>query len=366
MILSFPLLGACTVRLEGNAADPVGWLMALICFFMYGVGTLLSGSPYLALVRDSAPKEKQGLAIGIVEVVLISFFPISAIGFGRMLENYDPGLFLRLVLFVTVVAGFFWFFAVVGTEKVNRQSGVLPIPAKSVNLRQTLSWIWADGRTRLFFLFLFVATFSAWIQDSVLEPFGADVFGMEVSQTTRLTAYWGTATVLVLLVSFYIWRERRPEDQKPVTRAGLVLMGVGMALVVFSAIAGRQTLFLAGLVLFGTGFGFYTFGGLSLMAAMSPAPNSGAYLGLWTVAILVSKGSGTFTGGLVRDIILASNSSYNLAYAVVFALSTLGLFAAAWLAGGLDVKGFAQEEGLLLEVMDPNPEGDHPSGRPQE
>jgi BCD family chlorophyll transporter-like MFS transporter len=61
---------------------------------------LLSGSPYLALVRDSAPKEKQGIAIGIVETMLITLFPIVAIGFSRLLTSYDPALFWRLILIV--------------------------------------------------------------------------------------------------------------------------------------------------------------------------------------------------------------------------------------------------------------------------
>ena len=39
------------------------------------------------------------------------------------------------------------------------------------------------------------------------------------------------------------------------------------------------------------------------MVVMSPDPNSGAYLGLWTVAILVSKGQ-TCVGGetIIADL----------------------------------------------------------------
>jgi BCD family chlorophyll transporter-like MFS transporter len=345
MLLSFPLLGASTVMLEQDTGALIAWSILIVSFLMYGLGTLLSGSPYLALVRDSAPPAKQGIAIGIVETALITLFPIVAIGFSRMLTRYDPALFWRLILFVMVVGGFFWYFSVAGAEKENRRWTLTREVEGKVDLGKTFQMIWADGRTRIFFLFLFMATFSAWMQDNVLEPFGADVFDWRVEQTTRLTGYWGTATVVVLIASFVIWRNRRPEEGSGVTKAGLAIMALGMALLFASAFAGNTSIFLTGLVIFGAGFGLYTFGGLSLMAVMSPDPHSGAYLGLWTVAILVSKGLGTFMGGVIRDVFLAAGAQAWLAYGAIFALSAVGLLAAAGILSRLDVVSFARDTG---------------------
>lgn len=345
MLLAIPLLGASTVMLGENTSDPLAWLVAFACFLLYGLGTLVSGSPYLALVRDSAPKSKQGIAIGIVETVLIALFPIVAIVFSRMLTIYNPALFWRLILFVMVVGGFFWWFSVSGAEKRNRRYGVGPEASSRIKLRETFEQIWDDGRTRLFFLFLFVSTFSAWLQDNILEPAAADIFGWQVDQTTRLTGYWGTATVIVLVASFIIWRNRRPEELSGITRTGLVIMALGMLTLVGSTYLLNTSLLLLGLIIFGAGFGFYTFGGLSLMAVMSPDPNAGAYLGLWTVAILVSKGLGTFMGGVVRDLLLAVQNSPAVAYGAVFALSAAGLLLAALIISRLDAIGFARETG---------------------
>lgn len=347
MLITFPILGASTVRLEQDTGDPLAWSMLLLCFVAYGLGTLISGSPYLALVRDSAPKSKQGIAIGIVETVLIAMFPIAAIGFGAMLASYDPAMFWRLILFVILVGGFFWWFSVFGAERANRGYGVGPADSKRIDLRVTFGRIWGDGRTRRFFLFLFAATFSAWLQDNILEPYGADVFGWDVGETTRLTGYWGTATVLVLVASFFIWRKRRPETLSGVTRVGLLIMALGMALVMVSAFGPAPSMFLSGLVVFGAGFGLYTFGGLSLMAVMSPDPHSGAYLGLWTVAILVSKGSGTFMGGVIRDVMLFVQEDAALSYAVGFGLSAAGLVVAALILTGVDIIGFARDSSRL-------------------
>jgi BCD family chlorophyll transporter-like MFS transporter len=125
-------------------------------------------------------------------------------------------------------------------------------------------------------------------------------------------------------------------------------MGLGMLLVGVSAFAEQEPLFLSALVIFGAGFGFYTFGGLSLMAAMSPDPNAGAYLGLWTVAILVSKGLGTFMGGLIRDVVLAFNDGFPLAYGIPCLIAGLGLWTAVIVLRGIDIPAFVQEAAAEL------------------
>ena len=343
MVLSFPILGAATVMFEEDTSNSLAWITAALCFLLYGFGTLFSGSPYLALVRDSAPRERQGIAIGIVETVLIILFPVVAIGFGRMLETYDSALFWRLLLFVIVVGGFFWWFGVAGAERTNRRNGIAPKPSKRIELKATMQRIWNDRSTRLFFAVLFIATFSAWMQEGILEPFGADVFDMNIENTTRLTAWWGTATVVVLLVALFLRRTHSPEEQVGPTRAGLIVMALGMVILVVSALSVQLGTFRIGLLVFGGGFGLYSFGGFNLMAAMSPAPDSGAYLGLWTIAVLVSRGVGTFVGGVFRDLFLALNLSEGISYGLVFAFSAVGLLIAAFVVTGVDAVSFARE-----------------------
>ncbi len=343
LLLSLPLLGAGTIMLEQDTTNPAGWLVVILCFSLYSIGIVASGSPYLALVRDSAPESKQGVAIGIVETVMITMFPIAAIVFSRMLVTYDPALFWRLVLFVMAVAGFFWAFSVAGAEKANRRWLAVREVSQRVDLGKSFRMIWGDDRTRRFFLLLSVATFSAWMQDNVLEPFGAEVFGLDVQGTTRLTSYWGTATVVVLVASIIIWRKRRPEEQSKPSTIGLLIMATGMGMVAGSALFVSTSIFYSGLIVFGAGFGLYTFGGLSLMVAMSPDPHSGAYLGLWTVAILMSKGLGTLTGGIIRDVMLALGSTAEAAYGSIFAISAAGLIIAAVLVTRIDVIGFVRD-----------------------
>jgi BCD family chlorophyll transporter-like MFS transporter len=181
------------------------------------------------------------------------------------------------------------------------------------------------------------------MQEGVLEPYGAELFHMNVEQTTRLTAWWGTATILVLVIAFAIRHSQPPEQQAGAATLGLITMAAGMVVLVGSALGIREGLFKIGLVIFGFGFGFYSFGGFNLMAAMSPAPNSGAYLGLWTIAVLVSRGVGTFAGGLLRDLFLAFDLTLGLTYGLIFTLSAIGLLLAARIVSSLDIIDFVSE-----------------------
>ncbi|MBK6713146.1 MAG: MFS transporter [Chloroflexi bacterium] len=124
MVLSLPLLGLSLMRLGVVTTDVLGWLLALASSLMYGIGTLVSGSPFLALVRDAAPPEKQGLAISTVETVLIIFFAIAGIGFSVWMDVYSAPVFWEMVITTMAVGGFFWFFAIAGAEKRQKKGDV--------------------------------------------------------------------------------------------------------------------------------------------------------------------------------------------------------------------------------------------------
>ena len=347
MVLSLPLLGLSLMRLEVVQSDVLGWSFAALSSLMYGIGTLISGSPFLALVRDSAPKARQGLAISVAETMLIIFFAITGILFSFWMREYDPVVFWEIVLATMAIGGFFWIFSIFGAEK---RTGIAPVQAKlPPKLRDTLSRIWQDRRTRAFFFFLSLATLSAWAQDAILEPFGADVFDLPIERTTRLNSYWQTATVITLVGGAYMWRKRPSHKQKSISIGGLIIMALGMLLLALTSFVSQVHMLELSLLVFGAGFGVYTFGGVSLMAVMASDKEAGAYLGLWSISILVSKGLGTFFGGALRDILflnlaLPATSSY----AVVFALETVGLLGAVLILWRLDVAGFARDMGRMV------------------
>ena len=228
--------------------------------------------------------------------------------------------------------------------------------ASNSDLRGTIWRIWQDQpHAPLFCLSCHLATFSAWAQDAVLEPFGAEVLHLPLEQTTRFNSYWQAATVVTLVGGAYLWRKRPPEQQRRITSSGLLVMALGMGLLGLTAVSFRsRRLVEIALLLFGAGFGVYTFGGLSLMAVMSSDKAAGAYLGLWTISVVVFKGLGTFAGGALRDLFLAwaEYVGNGWGYGLIFWLEGVGLIAAVLILTRVDVLGFAREMGRLFSRTD--------------
>lgn len=323
-------LGLIGISLDwfGRGKAVSGWLILIAGFISYGVGGLISGSPFLALVRDSAPTEKRGMAIATVEAVLIACFPLATLGFGLLMEHYELHLFWRLTGLTAAVGGIGWLLSIVGVERQVQQElravgemqvrGVRPIGAR-------MRTLFSDRRMIRFFLFLSVAAAAAWLQEAILEPFGAEVLDLSLGQTTRLNTVWLAPTILLLVVSMTLYRNRPPERQVGIAGAGLCIMALGMALLSAAAFAQLGFLVVPALITYGTGFGMYTFGGLSLMAAMTTDAEAGAQLGLWTVAQVVFRGVGIAAGGVIRDLGLVLSGQPTIAYGMVFAIAAAGI-----------------------------------------
>ena len=330
MMAGLGLIGVSLAWFGRGQAVP-GWLILVVGFLSYGVGGLISGSPFLALVRHSAPPEHQGMAIAIVETVLIACFPLAALGFGLLMEHYELRLFWRLTALTAGTGGLFWLLSIAGVERrvqdELRAAGE-PLQPHERPLGQRLRAMLGDRSKLRFFLFLSVAAAAAWLQEAILEPFGAEVLRLSLGQTTRLNAVWLVPTLLTLVASMALWRNRPPQRQGGIAGAGLCCMAAGMALLAAAAFAQAGVLVIPALIAYGAGFDVYTFGGLSLMAAMTTDREAGAQLGLWTIAQVVFRGVGIGAGGLIRDVGLALGSQPPVAYGVVFTVSSAGIAAA--------------------------------------
>ncbi len=343
MVMSLPCIALSLDFFTGTRMPPIGWTLAAIGFTAYGFGGLLSGSPFIALVRDSTPYEKRGMAMTMVETFMIACFPLAAIFFGSMMEHYSSERFWLLTFITMSVGGFFWFFSTLGIERTVAGYRVTDSSLWDAGLRDSVRKALQNSNTRIFFVFLAVAALSAWMQDAILEPFGADVFEYSAGQTTRFSAYWMTATLLVLIISSLLLRRRRPESLSGVASLGLAIMSTGMAGLAVSAWLKHPECVTGSLVLFGIGFGIYTFAGLNLMMVMTTDSNAGLLLGLWTIAQVVARGVGISLGGILRDVFGLWFHSIPAAYAAVFGLQALGLFAAILLLQRIDLRRFAHQ-----------------------
>jgi BCD family chlorophyll transporter-like MFS transporter len=326
MLVSLPLLPLSTGFIVDDRGSPLGWGLAIAAFLLYGVGTLLSGAPFLALVHDSAPYQKRGQALSIVQFMLVVSFAFIPVIYGRVMPSYDQATFWRLVVIAMIGAATFWFTSIWGEERRSRRAnGAAEAGERAVPLRVSLRAIWADPRARRYAVFLGASAFFAFMQDAVLEPFGGDVFGLPAGETTRFNAYWGTGVLFAMIGTYALTRRRSPERQVPTTALGLVLLALPIALLGIASLGEALPWVRPTLILFGLGFGVYTVGGVSLLMAMSRESQAASYLALWSMIQLVLRGAGIASGGLLRDLALRLTGEYSSAYGAVFLIEAVGL-----------------------------------------
>jgi len=343
MLIAVILLPISTLRLSLDPGDAIGWLTAALVFVLYGLGTAISGGPFLALIHDRTPAAKRGIAISIAQIILLTGFAVSPILFARLLPSYSPEKFQSLAIGAGIAAGLIWLVSILGEERRGQaREKSLAAPSRP-SMRETLRLMWGDARARGFFLFLALGAIASFAQDAVLEPFGGDVFGMDLQQTTRFTAYFGGGVLAAMIVTSILTRRRRPEEQARPASIGLTVMIVGLALLAIAGLSAAKWLVTPALIVFGLGFGVYTVGGVSLLMAMTADARAGAYLGLWTMTQLVSRGIGIGLGGVVRDVSLSLTGSITAAYASVFILEAIGLAVCIGILARLDVIGFARD-----------------------
>ncbi len=343
MLISLPLLPVSVAILVQEAGSAAGWGLTLVSFVLFGSGTLISGPPFLALVHDSVPYPRRGQAVSIVQFVLVASFAVLPLTFARLLPTYEPAAFARLVGVVMAGAGLVWFGSIWREERAPLDAA----PSAAPDLRRVFAGIWSDLRARRYALFLGASAVFAFMQDAVLEPFGGDVFGLSVGETTRFNAYWGSGVLVGMLLTMWLTRRRRPERQAHTTGWGLLLLALPLLALGASSAVHNLSPVRPLLILFGLGFGIFTVGGVSLLMAMSVEGRAGAYLGLWSVIQLVGRGAGIAAGGLLRDVALAVTGNFAGAYAAVFCLEALGALACIWLLKWVDVSGFAGERGQV-------------------
>jgi BCD family chlorophyll transporter-like MFS transporter len=263
--------------------------------------------------------------------VLLSGFAVAGILYSRLMPEYSPAAFRELVTFTMGVSALAWFFSVWREERAI--SGAEASDPQASGFGDLVRTMLAKPNARDFFWLLSAGAIAAFAQDAILEPFGGDLFGLSVGETTRFNAYYYSGVLLTMMVGSALTRQWPPQKFTGVTAGGLVAIAATLGLLAAAALGRVESLLVPGLFLFGIASGIYTVGGLSLMIAMTDERHAGAYLGLWSMAQLVFRGVGIALGGLVLDVVRNLTGSPEWGYASVFLMEIIAaLVALAFLA----------------------------------
>lgn len=345
MALSTLLLGYATAELvrraSSESAGPTPaalWIALVISFLLFSLGGAISGSTFLALIYDRAAEHQRGRAVGLVWTFLLLGFTIGGIFFSIMLPHdesagaiaFSADSVLTLFIVTAALLTLIWFLSLLGEERRTRGSA-LSKDEDTSSLRRDLGLVWRSRRMRFFLFYLTMSMAFAFLQDTVLEPFAGQVFGMDAHITNRFAAYWGGMAILGSFASLYLLRRSAAFNHGNMSQAGVIVLMLAYVVFAISSLAEVRPLVTPGLILLGIGLGIWNIGTLGLMMDLSPAGRAGAFLGFWTLCVTFARGAGVAGGGIARDLVLALSGEYAVAYGAVFCLGFLGL-AGAWIA----------------------------------
>ncbi|HCF30694.1 MAG TPA: MFS transporter [Cyanobacteria bacterium UBA11049] len=354
----------------GNSLSDRGWTIATYgwvallagIFALYGLTLSSSSTPFAALLVDVSDEDNRSKLVGIVWSMLMVGIVIGAIVSSKLLPAattcqetintvsiYSQPEQLaalrssinRLFFILPAVVFGLAVLSTFGVEKKYSRyasRSALVDREDKITLSRALKVLTASRQTGLFFTFLLVMTISLFMQEAVMEPYGGEVFGMCVSETTRLNAFWGTGTLIGISSTGFLIVPRLGKQKT--AQLGCLTVAISLGLVILSGFSANPRLLQGALVLFGLASGVTTTGAISLMLDLTAAETAGTFIGAWGLAQALARALATVSGGAVLDLGKQVFSMPVLSYGLVFALQALGMLLAIGLLNRVDVTEF--------------------------
>jgi len=317
---------------------PLGLLAGLFAFGAWGMGYNLSAVSYLSLASELSGENGRGKTIATMWFMMITSIIVTAIGLSRMVDPYTPEALIRAFGYVAASALILGLLGLIRLEP--RSSGSSSTDSENYTVKQMTSAITANPVARVFFIYLLLLLAAILGQDVLLEPFGAEAFGMTVTQTTRITSIWGTFVLLAIIVAGFL--EGRV-SKRLVAQLGNTGALLGFVVIVISGIFINKSVFYTGVTLLGIGTGLSTVANLSLMFDLTVPGMVGLYMGAWGFSNALSRLTGSILGGVVRDVVTQATGVALSGYLVVFGIEALMLLIAAIMLYRIDVKAFQKQ-----------------------
>ena len=317
---------------------PLGLLAGLLAFGAWGMGYNLSAVSYLSLASELSGEKERGRTIATMWFMMITSIIVTAIALSRMVDPYTPAALIRAFGYVSGSALILGLLGLIRLEP--RSSGISSTTSEAYTIKQMTAAITANPVARIFFIYLLLLLAAILGQDVLLEPFGAQAFGMSVRETTSITSVWGTFVLLAIIVAGFL--EGRL-SKRLVAQLGNTGALLGFVVIVLSGIFISKTVFYTGVTLLGIGTGLSTVANLSLMFDLTVPGMVGLYIGAWGFSNALSRLTGSVLGGVVRDVVTQLTGAALSGYLVVFSIEALMLLIAAFMLYRIDVNAFQKQ-----------------------
>ena len=293
-IMPFALLGLSEPREGYLWVIRFGAAMAFLCV---GAGMQITQTAGLALASDVSPADKRPRVVALMYAMQLMGLILGSAALSMLLSDFSPQKLIQVVQGCAVLVVALNLVSLWKQEARSSRRGQREPDGFSQQWRMLMAlpkmrrFLWTVG--------LGTAAFS--MQDIVLEPYGAQVLGLDVSLTSALTALTSTGALLAFALSARFMS--RGMDACRLAALGALIGLPAFACVIFSAPFHSTWLFQTGATLIGFGGGLFSVGMLLSAMAMTDAFHAGMVLGAWGAVQATASGIAMALGGVTRDVV---------------------------------------------------------------
>jgi BCD family chlorophyll transporter-like MFS transporter len=365
-VLSVPLIFHVGRLLEGDSPGLLWGGIAALCglFSLYGLAISMASTPYLALVVDRTNEQERSKAVGIIWCLLTVGIVVGAIATAIALRGLDgvtdpavlEPVLLRFMVGVVSTVLLLTLIATLGMEQSRHSRPLVQAGGEqrqeAITLKQAWALVTSSRQVLVFFLFLVLFTLGLFLQDPILESYGAEVFGMPIAATASLNAIWGIGTLLGLLVAG-AWIVPR-FGKLATARLGCQLIAGSLLLLLLAGFTAQVTLLQLVMLLFGLSAGIGTNSALVLMLDLTLAEAAGTFVGVWGLAQAMSRAIGKVLGGGLLDLgrwlaeLMGLGVDPFPAYALVLSVEVMVALGALLALNRVNLRQFREDTGRSL------------------
>lgn len=297
-IMPFVLLLLHSQTVGPAWAGPAG---AALAFLLTGFGLHTAQTAGLALATDIVPVDKRPRVVALLYVMLLAGM-IAASGFySLVLVDFSHKQLIQVIqgtalftLVINVIA--IW-------KQEARNPGRTALDRKVASFFSALREYRQHPGTMRLLLAVAVGSAAFSMQDILLEPYGGEILGLSVAQTTLLTGLWAAGTM-----TGFAWAAtslNRGAHMYRVAARGLLIGIAAFSAIILASPLGLHSLFFAGAA--GVGLGGGLFAVCTMLAAMgiSKQADSGLLVGAWGAVQATAVGVSLLLGGVIKNAVNA-------------------------------------------------------------
>jgi BCD family chlorophyll transporter-like MFS transporter len=318
---------------------PLGIIAGILAFGLWGMGYNLSAVSYLSLASELSGEKERGKTIATMFTIMVIGLIATGIALSRMVPTFDPATLERAFIIVAASALTLGLLGLIKLEP-RFDPAASTSRADTYTVKEMTSAITANPVAKIFFVYLLLLLAAILSQDVLLEPFGAQAFGMTLEQTSRIVSITNTFTLIAFIVAGIL--DGRVK-KKYIAQIGNVGALIGFIIIVVSGLIANKNLFYVGITLLGFGTGISTIANLSLMFDLTVPEKVGLYIGAWGFSNGLSRLVGLLMAGVVADLATQFTGNALSGYLVVFSIEAFMLLIAAIMLYRIDVGAFQKK-----------------------